>query len=240
VRLSEEPEGWSAAVIDKEVANADEAVADVTDGATLMVGGFGPPGQPTALISALLRSGVRDLVIINNNAGAGGAAISDLFAAERVRKVICSFPKAIGSTVFDDLYVAGKIELELVPQGTLAERIRAAGAGIGGFFTRTGVGTELAAGKEVRRIDGKDYVLETPLHADFALIRGYRGDRLGNLVYRKTGRNFGPVMATAARTVIAEVEHLVDIGDLDPETIVTPGIYVDRIIDASAAQEGGR
>lgn len=150
---------------------------------------------------------------------------------------MCSFPKAIGSTVFDELYLAGKIELELVPQGTLAERIRAAGAGIGGFYTRTGVGTELTAGREVRTIDGHDYVLESPLHADFALIRGYRGDRLGNLVYRKTGRNFGPVMATAAKTVIAEVQHLVPPGTLDPEIIITPGIYVDRIFDVSREPE---
>jgi len=227
-------------VIDKEVTTADEAVADVTDGATIMVGGFGPPGQPTALIEALLRKGVRDLVIINNNAGAGGAAISDLFAAERVRKVICSFPKAIGSTVFDELYLAGKIELELIPQGTLAERIRAAGAGLGGFYTRTGVGTELTEGREVRRIDGVDYVFEAPLHADFALIRGHRGDRLGNMVYRKTGRNFGPIMATAAATVIAEVDQLVERGELDPETIVTPGIYVDRILDVTRHNEEAR
>lgn len=226
-------------MIDKEVATADEAVADVPDGATIMVSGFGPPGQPTSLIEALLRKGVRDLVIINNNAGAGGHAISELFAAERVRKVICSFPKAIGSTVFDELYLAGKIELELVPQGTLAERIRAAGAGLGGFYTRTGVGTELARDREVRVIDGVEYVLEPPLHADFALIRGHIGDRLGNLVYRKTGRNFGPVMATAAKTVVAEVDRLVDRGALDPETIITPGIYVDRIIDV-AGQEAHR
>ena len=224
-------------MINKEVADADAAVEDVFDGATLMVSGFGPPGQPTALIEALLRKGVRDLTIINNNAGAGGPAISDLFEHERVRKVICSFPKAIGSTVFDELYLAGKIELELIPQGTLAERIRAGGAGIGGFFTPTGFGTELAENKESRIIDGVGYVLEAPLRADFALIRGYRGDSMGNMIYRKTGRNFGPLMATAADTVMAEVEELVPTGALDPELIATPGIYIDRIIGAPKSAE---
>lgn len=224
-------------MIDKVVASADAAIDGIVDGASIMVGGFGPPGQPTALIDALLRRGVRDLVIINNNAGAGGTAISALFAAERVRKVICSFPKAIGSTVFDELYLAGKIELELVPQGTLAERIRAGGAGIGGFFTRTGFGTELAAGKETRRIDGIDYVLESPLRADFALIRGLQGDHMGNLVYRKTGRNFGPIMATAADVVAAEVQEIVPLGALDPEHVVTPGIYVDRLITDAVPAE---
>lgn len=224
-------------MIDKIVSSADEAVADIKDGATILVGGFGPPGQPTALIDGLLRSGVKDLTIINNNAGAGGEAISDLFAAERVRKVICSFPKAIGSTVFDELYRAGKIELELVPQGTLAERIRAGGAGLGGFFTPTGFGTKLTEGRETRRIDGVDYVLEPPLRADFALIRGFKGDPIGNLIYRKTGRNFGPVMATAGGTVVAEVEEIVPTGSLDPEHIVTPGIYVDLIIEAPKSAE---
>lgn len=224
-------------MINKVVADADAAVADITDGTTLMVSGFGPPGQPTALIEALLRKGVRDLTIINNNAGAGGPAISDLFEAERVSKVICSFPKAIGSTVFDELYLAGKIELELIPQGTLAERIRAGGAGIGGFLTRTGYGTELAEGKETRIIDGVGYVMEAPLRADFALVRGYRGDTMGNMIYRKTGRNFGPLMATAADTVLAEVEEIVPTGSLDPEHVVTPGIYIDRIIDAPLSAE---
>ncbi|KAE8765878.1 3-oxoacid CoA-transferase subunit A [Georgenia thermotolerans] len=217
-------------MIDKEVTDAAAAVADVPDGATLMIGGFGPPGQPVHLIEALLELGTTDLTVINNNAGAGGEAISQLFAARRVRKVICSFPKAIGSTVFDELYLAGEIELELIPQGTLAERIRAAGAGIGGFYTRTGYGTELAEGKEVRELDGKHYVFERPLAADFALIKAHSADPMGNLVYRKTARNFGPVMATAARTTIAEVDHVVPVGALDPEAIVTPGIYVDRFI----------
>jgi len=217
-------------MIDKEVANHGEAVSDIIDGSTILIGGFGPPGQPVELIEALLENGATDLVVVNNNAGAGGSAILKLFAAGRVRKVICSYPKALDSTVFDELYLAGKIELELVPQGTLAERIRAAGAGIGGFYTRTSYGTELARGKEVRVINGKHYVLEHPLHADFALIKAHAADPWGNLVYRKTARNFGPVMATAATVTIAEVTHVVALGDLDPETIVTPSIYVDRFI----------
>ena len=221
--------------VNKVVTSLGEAVAGIGDGTTLMVSGFGPPGLPSELIAAVLDSGVGDLTIINNNAGAGGTAISDLFAAKRVRKVICSFPKAIGSTVFDDLYRAGEIELELVPQGTLAERIRAGGAGIKGFFTPTAYGTELGAGKETRVIDGVPCVLEAPLHANFALVRADTGDRYGNLTYRKTGRNFGPLMAAAADVTIAEIGHLVDPDDMDPETIVTPGIYVDRllVLDAS-------
>ncbi|WAL49533.1 3-oxoacid CoA-transferase subunit A [Rhodococcus pyridinivorans] len=215
--------------MNKQVESPEEAIAGIGDGATIMVSGFGPPGQPVALIEALLASGVTDLTVINNNAAAGGDAIGQLFAAKRVRKVVCSFPKAIGSTIFDELYNAGEIELELVPQGTLAERIRAAGAGIGGFFTRSGYGTELAEGKEVREIDGKGYVFEKPLFADVALVKAQTADRLGNLVYRKTGRNFGPVMATAAALTIAEVSEMVPVGDLDPEVIVTPGIFVDRI-----------
>jgi 3-oxoadipate CoA-transferase alpha subunit len=223
-------------VIDKVVASAVDAVADISDGATIMVSGFGPPGQPVELIHALLERGVTDLVIINNNAGAGGEAISKLFAARRVRKVICSFPKAIGSTVFDELYRAGQIELDLVPQGTLAERIRAGGAGIAGFYTRTAAGTELARGKETRRFGAHEYVLELPLRADFALIKAHVADPWGNLVYRKTARNFGPVMATAAEITIVEVGSVVPLGGLDPEHIVTPGIYVDRVIDADKAE----
>lgn len=219
-------------MIDKVVESAAAAVADIPDGATILVGGFGPPGQPVALIEALLELGSTGLVVINNNAGAGGEAISRLFGAGRVRKVICSFPKAIGSTVFDELYLAGKIELELVPQGTLAERIRAGGAGIAGFYTRTAYGTELAEGKETREFGGRNYVLELPIRADFALIRGRQGDAWGNLVYRKTSRNFGPIMATAADVTIAEVDEVVALGALDPEGIVTPGIYVDRLVDA--------
>ena len=224
--------------VNKVVTSSRTAVSGIGDGATLMVSGFGPPGQPSELIDAVLDSGVGDLTVINNNAGAGGRAISDLFAAKRVRKVICSFPKAIGSTVFDDLYRAGEIELELVPQGTLAERIRAGGAGIKGFFTPTAYGTELGAGKETRVIDGVPCVLETPLRADFALVRADTGDRYGNLTYRKTGRNFGPLMAAAADVTIAEVAHLVEPDEMNPETIVTPGIYVDRLFVLDELADG--
>ena len=217
-------------MIDKEVESFDKAVSGISSGAVIMISGFGPPGQPIGLIEALIRTDIGDLTIINNNAGAGGDAIRQLFALERVRKVICSFPRALDSTVFDDLYLAGKIELELVPQGTLAERIRAGGAGIAGFFTQTGFGTELANGKESRIIDGKGFILEEPLVADFAIIRAYKSDPHGNLVYRKTGRNFGPIMATAASCTIVEVDEILPLGSLDPEIIITPGIYVDRVV----------
>lgn len=217
-------------MINKQVPSLAAAVADIGDGATIMVSGFGPPGQPVELIEALLESGARDLTIINNNAGAGGDAIGELFAAKRVSKVICSFPKAIGSTIFDELYLAGEIELDLVPQGTLAERIRAAGAGIAGFYTRTGYGTELTEGREVKEFNGKMYVLEEALYADFALVRAHQADPHGNLVFRKTARNFGPIMCTAAATTIVEASKIVPLGALNPEHIVTPGIYVDRIV----------
>src|SRR5918998_3078146 len=216
--------------VNKVVESAEAAIADIPDGATVMISGFGPPGQPDMVIEALLESGVSELTVINNNAGAGGQGISRLFAAKRVRKVVCSFPKAIGSTVFDELYLAGEIELELVPQGTLAERIRAAGAGVTAFYTPTGYGTKLAEGKETRVIDGIPSVLELPLHADFALVRAHRADRYGNLTYRKTGRNFGPIMAAAADVTIAEVGGIVPAGELDPEVVITPGIYVDRVV----------
>lgn len=219
-------------MINKEVDSFDEAVSDILDGAVIMISGFGPPGQPTSLIDALIRRNVGDLTIINNNAGAGGEAIRNLFSLERVRKVICSFPRALDSTVFDELYLAGKIELELVPQGTLAERIRAGGAGIGGFFTQTGFGTELAVGKESRMINGKGFILEDPLTADFAIIKALKSDPHGNLIFRKTGRNFGPIMATAASHTIVEVDEIVPLGSLDPEVIITPGIYVDRVVSS--------
>jgi len=209
---------------------ADEAVADVADGATVLVGGFGLAGMPIALIDALIRQGASDLTIVNNNAGNGDTGLAALLAKGRVRKVICSFPRQHDSWVFDDLYRRGAIELELVPQGNLAERMRAAGAGIGAFFCPTGVGTPLAEGKETREIDGRTYVLEYPIRGDVALVGALRADRAGNLVYRKTARNFGPVMATAAETVVAEVREIVDIGGIDPETVVTPGIFVDRIV----------
>ncbi len=207
-----------------------EAVDGIKDGSTVLVGGFGMAGMPVALIDALIEQGATDLEVVSNNAGNGDTGLAALLAAGRVRKVVCSFPRQADSYVFDDLYRAGRIELEVVPQGNLAERMRAAGAGIGAFFCPTGVGTPLAEGKETRTIDGRDYVLELPIHGDVALIGAHAGDSLGNLVYRKTARNFGPVMATAAAMTIAQVTHVVPVGELDPEAVVTPGIYVDRIV----------
>ena len=217
-------------MIDKRFETPAAALADVPDGATIMIGGFGTAGLPDELIDALIAQGARDLVIVNNNAGNGDTGLAALLAAGRVRRIICSFPRQADSWHFDRLYRAGKIELELVPQGNLAERIRAAGAGIGGFFTPTGYGTELAKGKETRLIDGRWHVLETPIHADFALIKAERGDRWGNLTYRKTARNFGPIMAMAARTTVATVHELVALGALDPEAVVTPGLFVQRVV----------
>ena len=211
-------------------ATTAEAVAGVADGATVLIGGFGAAGQPIELIDALRRHGATDLTVVNNNAGNGDTGLAALFAKGRVRKVVCSFPRQSDSWVFDRLYRAGRIELELVPQGTLAERIRAAGAGIGAFYCPTGVGTPLAEGKETREIDGRTYVLEYPIRGDVALVGAHRADRMGNLVYRKTARNFGPVMATAARTTIVQVSSVVEIGELDPEAVVTPSIYVDRVV----------
>lgn len=211
-------------------ASADEAVAGVADGSTVLVGGFGGAGMPYALLAALVRSGARELTVVNNNAGNGDTGLAALLAAGQVRKVICSYPRQADSYIFDELYRAGKVELEVVPQGTLAERIRAGGAGIGGFYTRTGVGTPLAAGKEVRNIDGADYLFELPLRADVALVRAHRADELGNLVYRKTARNFGPIMATAAQLTVVEVSEVVPVGGIDPEHVVTPGIFVDRVV----------
>jgi 3-oxoadipate CoA-transferase alpha subunit len=221
-------------VINKIFESAQNAVADIHDGATVMIGGFGNAGMPAILIDALIAKGARDLTIVNNNAGNGDTGLAALLKAKRVRKIICSFPRQTDSHVFDGLYRAGEIELELTPQGNLAERIRAAGAGIGGFFSPTGYGTLLAEGKETRLIDGRHYVLESPIHADFALIKAHRGDRWGNLVYRKTARNFGPIMAMAAKCAIAQVAEIVPLGELDPEVIVTPGIFIQRIV-----QEGG-
>lgn len=217
-------------MIDKTVPDAAAAVAGIPDGATVMIGGFGRAGQPVELIDALIAQGASDLTIVNNNAGNGDTGLAALLAKGRVRRIVCSFPRQHDSWVFDRLYRAGEIELELVPQGNLAERIRAAGAGIGGFFSPTGVGTQLADGKEQREIDGRAYVLEYPIRADFALISALRSDRWGNLVYRETARNFGPIMATAARTTIVQVDELVPLGWIDPETVVTPGIFVDRVV----------
>ena len=213
----------------------DEAVADTLDGSTVLVGGFGMAGMPVELIDALIRQGAGELTVVSNNAGNGDTGLAALLAAGRVRKVICSFPRQADSWVFDGLYRSGRIELEVVPQGNLAERLRAAGAGIGAFFTPTGAGTLLAEGKETREIDGRPYVLEYPIKGDLALVKAHVADRMGNLVYRKTARNFGPVMATAARTVAVQVDRVVDVGGLDPEVVVTPGIYVDRIVAGEAA-----
>ncbi|AGO55811.1 3-oxoadipate CoA-transferase subunit A [Serratia plymuthica 4Rx13] len=225
-------------MIDKNVASADAAVADIPDGATLMVGGFGPAGQPCALLDALIRHRPCELTLISNNAGNGDFGLAALLKAGCVRKVVCSFPRQSDSWVFDDLYRRGELELELIPQGNLAARIQAGGAGLGGFYTPTGYGTKLAEGKETREIDGRQYVFELPLKADFALIKAEKGDRWGNLLYSKTGRNFGPIMAMAAHCTIAEINQLVPLGQLDPETIITPGIFVQRLVTspASAAQ----
>ncbi len=221
-------------MISKIFESVRAALADVPDGATVMIGGFGMAGQPTELIDALLDQGAKDLVVVNNNAGNGDTGLAALLAAGRVRKIICSFPRQTDSHVFDGLYRAGKIELELVPQGNLAERIRAAGAGIGGFYTPTAVGTPLAEGKETRHINGRDYILEYPLHADYALIKAHKADRWGNLVYRKTARNFGPIMATASKVAVAQVDSIVELGELDPEAIVTPGLFVQRVVALGA------
>lgn len=217
-------------MINKIVSSLEEAVAGIKDGSTVLVGGFGGAGQPIELIDALIAQGAKDLVIVNNNAGNGETGLAALMKEGRVRKIICSFPRQADSYVFDGLYRAGKIELELVPQGTLAERVRAAGAGIGGFYTRTAVGTPLADGREVRNIDGEDYLFEYPIKADVALVKAKLGDRWGNLTYNKSARNFNPVYATGADLTIAQVADVVELGELDPETIVTPGIYVDRVV----------
>jgi len=210
--------------------DTDEAVRGIADGSTVLIGGFGRAGLPFALVEAVRRSGARDLTVVNNNAGNGTTGLAALLASGQVRKVICSFPRQKDSFVFDELYRAGKVELEVVPQGNLAERIRAAGAGIGAFYTPTAVGTPLAEGKEVRTIDGRDYLLEYPIRGDVALVRAHAADPMGNLVYRKTGRNFGPIMAGAAKLTVVEVTEVVPLGGLDPETVVTPGIFVDRVV----------
>lgn len=225
-------------MINKIAGSIEEAVSGIEDGATVLIGGFGDAGMPNELIDALIARGTKDLVVVNNNAGQGQTGVAALLNTGQVRKIICSFPRNPDSQVFDNLYRAGKLELELVPQGTLVERLRAAGAGIGGFFTPTAFGTELAKGKETRRIGGRDFVLEYPIHADHALIKAEAADRWGNLIYRKAARNFGPVMAAAARCTIVQVNRIAELGSLDPETIVTPGIFVSRVVRVAAA--GGR
>lgn len=218
-------------MIDKRIKTVAGAVADINDGAIVMIGGFGEAGSPTELIHALIDNGARNLTVINNNTGNGGVGLAALICNGQVRKMICSYPRSSHSKVFSDLYRAGKIELEIVPQGTLAERIRAGGAGIPAFYTATTVDTPLAQGKEIRNIDGRDYVLEYGLKADFALIKCEKADRLGNLTYNKTARNFNPIMCTAAGTTIVQTRKTVPVGDLDPEIIVTPNIYVDRVVE---------
>jgi len=222
-------------MIDKSFASAEAALADVADGATVMISGFGNAGMPAALIDALIAQGARELTLVNNNAGNADAGLAALIAAKRVRKILCSFPRQADSWHFDKAYRAGEVELELVPQGTLAERIRAAGAGIGAFYTPTAFGTLLAKGKETRRIGDRDYVLEYPIRADYALIKADRADRWGNLTYRKTARNFAPIMAAAAKCTVVQVRETVELGALDPEVIVTPGIFVQRVVKIAAS-----
>jgi 3-oxoadipate CoA-transferase, alpha subunit len=228
-------------MINKIAPSIAEALAGTRDGATVLIGGFGTAGIPNELIDGLIEQGARDLTVVNNNAGNGDTGLARLLKTGRVRKIICSFPRQADSWVFDELYRTGRIELELVAQGNLAERLRAAGAGIGGFFTATGYGTELARGKETRVINGRPMVLEHPIHGDLALIKAERGDRWGNLTYRKAARNFGPVMATAAKRTVATVHEVVELGALDPEVVVTPGIHVSAIVQVArvATQAGG-
>jgi 3-oxoadipate CoA-transferase alpha subunit len=221
-------------VIQKIVSDVATALEDIQDGSTILVSGFGGAGLPTYLLDALLDQGAKDLTLVSNNAGNAGLGIAKLVGGGRVKKMICSFPRQPESGAFDDLYRQGKIELELVPQGTLAERIRAGGAGIGGFYTRTGFGTRLADGKEQKVIDGENYLFEKAIKGDVALIKADIADRWGNLLYRRTGRNFGPVMATAAKTTIAQVNQIVELGEIDPEAVVTPGVYVQRIVKVIA------
>jgi len=222
-------------VVNKIVPGLRDALAGIHDGATIMIGGFGNAGMPRELIDGLIDQGATDLTIVNNNAGNGDTGLAALLAARRVKKIICSFPRQADSHVFDGLYRSGELQLELTPQGNLAERIRAAGAGVGAFFSPTGYGTLLAEGKETRLINGKNYVLEYPIHADFALIKASKADRWGNLVYRKAARNFGPIMAMAAKCTIVQVDQVVELGELDPEVIVTPGIFVQRIVQVNGA-----
>jgi 3-oxoadipate CoA-transferase, alpha subunit len=233
-------------MINKIAASVADALQGTPDGATVMIGGFGTAGIPDELIDGLIAQGAKDLTVVNNNAGNGEAGLAALLKAGRVRKIICSFPRQADSYVFDGLYRSGKLELELVPQGNLAERIRAAGAGIGAFFTPTGFGTELAknpdgSAKETRQINGKNYVLEHPIYGDLALIKAERGDRWGNLTYRMAARNFGPVMATACKKTVATVFDIAELGELNPEHIVTPGIFVQQVVKIArvATQAGG-
>lgn len=241
VRLNFHSQSLIHFMINKIAESVAQALSSVRDGSTVLIGGFGTSGIPGELIDGLIAQGARDLTVVNNNAGNGDSGLAALLKTGRVRKIVCSFPRQVDSWVFDDLYRSGKIELELVPQGNLAERMRAAAAGIGAFFCPTGYGTELAAGRETREIDGRQYVLEYPIHGDVALIKAEKGDRWGNLTYRMSARNFGPVMAAAAKFTVATVHEVVELGQLDPEAVVTPGIYVSQVvkIDRVATQAGG-
>jgi 3-oxoadipate CoA-transferase alpha subunit len=228
-------------MINKIADSIAQALSGVKDGATVLIGGFGTAGNPIELIDGLIAHGARDLTVVNNNAGNGDTGLAALLKSGQVRKIICSFPRQADSWVFDELYRAGKIELEIVPQGNLAERMRAAGAGVGAFFCPTAYGTELAEGKETREINGKHYVLEYPIHGDVALVKAEKGDRWGNLTYRMSARNFGPVCAMAAKFTVATVHEVVELGELDPEAVVTPGIFVNRVVKVArvATQAGG-
>ena len=217
-------------MINKIVHSMADAMAGIKDGSVVLLGGFGAVGQPNQLIDGLIEQGAKDLIVVANNAGTGRVGLARLMELGRVKKIICSFPRSAGSVVFEALYREGKIELEIVPQGTMAERMRAAGAGVPAFYTATSVGTKLAHGKELREFDGRHYVMERAIHADVALVEAWEADRWGNLTYRSSGRNFNPVMATAAKLTIVQTQHLVELGELDPEKIVTPGIFVHRVL----------
>ncbi|MCM0021359.1 MAG: 3-oxoacid CoA-transferase subunit A [Tagaea sp.] len=227
-------------MIDKIVPSLAAAVAGIQDGATVLIAGFGNSGIPVELIDALIAQGAKDLTIVSNNAGSGRTDVAKLLATGRVRKIMCSYPRTAGSVVFEEMYSAGKLELELIPQGTLSERIRAGAAGIGGFYTPTAAGTKLAEGKETRFIDGREHVLEAPIHADVALIKAERADRWGNLTYRLAARNFGPTMAAAGKLTIVQTSHVVELGAIDPEDVVTPGLFVDRVVHVPNPQQAGQ
>ena len=222
-------------MIDKTVRSMAEAIDGIKDGSVVLLGGFGSVGQPDALLDGLIEQGAKDLVVVANNAGTGRTGLARLMELGRVRRIVCSFPRSAGSVVFEELYRAGKLELEIVPQGTLAERMRAAGAGVGAFFTPTGYGTKMADGKEVKEIDGRPHILEYALHGDLALVEAWKADRWGNLIYNQSGRNFNPVMATAAKLTVVQAHHIVPLGTLDPEAIVTPGVFVNRVVHVPTA-----
>src|SRR5437879_3954557 len=227
-------------MLDKRVPSLQAAVTGIRDGSVILIGGFGNAGIPVELIDAVIDQGAKDLTVVTNNAGSGRTDIAKLLATGRVRKIVCSYPRSGGSVVFEELFAAGKIELELVPQGTLSERMRAAGAGIGGFYTPTAAGTKLAEGKETRTIDGRAYVLEKPLKADVALIKAETADRWGNLTFRLAARNFAPTMAMAAELTIVQTRRIVELGSIDPELVITPGIFVERVVEVANPKSAGQ